>query len=420
MDSKFVEMTLVGSILINPACLPDVREKIRPEMFADEDCRAVYAAACSLMDQGRPVDPVTVSGQVPELPKSVLLEAMDLTPTAANANAYAEELVKSWLRLRAYETIRDAEANLLTEQDPLTVIAEALQRLEQLTAGEETAGLRTTAQVAASLFDRWEQAESGERFVLPLGYPRLDKLLGGGMVRGGLYFLAARTGNGKSTFALNVTERMLAAGKKVLFVTLEMTGEELEARRLAMSDGRHTAISILSGDLLSLDYDDLIPKLMELSRRPLVYLDRPRARVDDVVFFARRSKADVVVIDYLGLIAHKSGRTPYEQVSGTTNELKRAARALKIPILCLAQLNRAPEGRTNQKPRLSDLRDSGSIEQDGDGVLLLHKIDKGESTDDRLSPLDLIVAKNRHGGTGIARFSWALRNGRIVPEVGEG
>ena len=90
MDSKFVEMTLVGSILINPACLPDVREKIRPEMFADEDCRAVYAAACSLMDQGRPVDPVTVSGQVPELPKSVLLEAMDLTPTAANANAYAD------------------------------------------------------------------------------------------------------------------------------------------------------------------------------------------------------------------------------------------------------------------------------------------------------------------------------------------
>ena len=420
MDSKLIETSLVGSILIDAGRLPEIREKVRPEMFLDEACAAAYAAACALMDQGKPVDPVTIQGQAPQLTGSFLLEAMELTPTAANAGVYAEELAKSWLRSRAYEAVRQAQAELLTEQDPLAVIAGALQRLEELTAGESAADLRTTEQVATELTDRWQQAEAGARFVQPTGYGKLDKLLGGGMIRGGLYFLAARTGNGKTTFALNVAERLLEKGRRVLFVTLEMDAEELEARRLAMADGRHTAMTILRGDLLEKDYEELVPRLLDLAKRPLYYLDRPRVRVEDVLFFARRVRADVVIIDYLGLISHKQGRSLYEQVSHTSNELKRAARALKVPILCLAQLNRAPEGRNDQKPRLSDLRDSGSIEQDGDGVLLLQKLDKGESLDSSLSPLDLIVAKNRHGGTGTVRLSWALRNGRIIPEVGGG
>ena len=419
MDSRLIETTLVGSILIAPDCLPVIREKVRPEMFADDDCRAVFAAACALMDQGRPVDPVTVKGQAPVLTGAFLLETMETTPTAANAAAYADELAKNWLRSRAYETVRQAQAELLTEQDPLAVIAAALQRLEQLTDGETAADLRTTEQVATDLTERWQKAEAGTRFVQPTGYPKLDKLLGGGMIRGGIYYLAARTGNGKTTFALNVAERLLEKGRRVLFVTLEMEAEELEARRLAMADGRHTAMTILQGDLLPRDYDELVPRLLDLAKRPLVYLDRPRVRVEDVIFFARRVKADVVIIDYLGLMAHRQGPTPYVEVSHTSNELKRAARALKVPILCLAQLNRAPEGRNDQKPRLSDIRDSGSIEQDGDGVMLLQKLDWGESTDSKLSPLDLIVAKNRHGGTGTVRFSWALRNGRIVPEAGK-
>jgi replicative DNA helicase len=176
-------------------------------------------------------------------------------------------------------------------------------------------------------------------------------------------------------------------------------------------------MALLQGDILSTEYDELIPQLTDLSKRPLTYLDRPRIRVDDILFFARQSKADAVIIDYLGLMDHRAGRSIYEKVSATSNELKRAARTLKVPVLCLAQLNREIEGRKGP-PRLSDLRDSGAIEQDADGVFLLHKLDRGESTDSKLSPLDLIVAKHRHGGTGTVRFSWALRNGRIVQEVG--
>ena len=419
MDSRFVELTILGSVLIEPGCLPEIREKVRAEMIGDEDIRKAYAAACALADEGRPVDPVTILGRAPDLPKALLLEAMDLTPTAANASVYADELVKNWLRLRAYEAVRDAQGALLTEQDPLTVLAEVSQRLEDLTGGEANAALIPASQAAADLAQRWQDAETGARFVQPLGYPKLDKLLGGGMVRGGLYYLAARTGCGKTTFALNCAERMLAAGRRVLFVTLEMDGVELEARRLAMADGRHTAMDLLQGDIPGTDYEQLYPRMSELSERKLIYLDRHHVTVEDVLFFARKSKAEVVIIDYLGLMTHKKGRTTYEQVSATSNELKRVARALKIPILCLVQLNRAPEGRNNQAPRMSDMRDSGSLEQDGDGVLLLHKIDRGEeSTDASLEPLDLIVAKHRHGGTGTVRFSWALRNGRIVPEAG--
>ena len=418
MDSRFVELTILGSVLIEPSCLPEVREKVRAEMIGDEDIRKAYAAACALADEGRPVDPVTILGRAPDLPKALLLEAMDLTPTAANAGVYADELVKNWLRLRAYEAVREAQGALLTEQDPLTVLAEVSQRLEDLTGGDQTADLLPTSAVAADLMDRWDQAETGREFVIPLGYPKLDRLLGGGMIRGGLYILAARPGCGKTTFALNCAERMLAAGRRVLFVSLEQEALELESRRLAMADGKHTAMSILRGDLDSMDLDALAPKLVELGQRPLSYLTRPRVRVEDVLFFARKARADAVVVDYLGLLAHRPGRSLYEMVTATSNELKRAARSLKVPILCLAQLNRALEGRTNQAPRLSDLRDSGAIEQDADGVLLLHRIDRGESADGSLEPLDLILAKHRHGGTGTVRFSWALRNGRIVPEAG--
>lgn len=418
MDSRFVELTILGSVLIEPGCLPEVREKVRPEMIGDEDIRKAYAAACALADEGRAVDPVTILGRAPDLPKALLLEAMDLTPTAANAGVYADELVRNHLRIRAYEALRDASGALLTEQDPLAVLAEVSQKLEALTGGDQTADLLPTSTVAADLMDRWDQAETGEQFVVPLGYPKLDRLLGGGMIRGGLYILAARPGCGKTTFALNCAERMLAAGRRVLFVSLEQEALELESRRLAMADGKHTAMSILRGDLDSMDLDALAPKLMELGQRPLHYLTRPRVRVEDVLFFARKARADAVVVDYLGLLAHKPGRSLYEMVTATSNELKRAARSLKVPILCLAQLNRALEGRTNQAPRLSDLRDSGAIEQDADGVLLLHRIDRGESEDESLEPLDLIVAKHRHGGTGTVRFSWALRNGRIVPEAG--
>ena len=419
MDSRFVELTVLGSVLLDAGCLETVREKVRAEMIADEDVRRAFAAACSLADEGRPVDAVTVSGRVPDLPKALLLEAAELTPTAANAGVYAEELAKNWLRTKAYEAVRDASGALLTEQDPLTVLAEVSQKIEDLTGGDQTADLLPTAQAAADLMDRWDQADEGKEFVIPLGYPKLDRLLGGGMIRGGLYILAARPGCGKTTFALNCAERMLAAGRRVLFVSLEQEALELESRRLAMADGRHTAMSILRGDLDSMDLAALGPKLMELGQRPLVYYTRPRVRVEDVLFFARKARADAVIVDYLGLLAHHPGRSLYEMVTATSNELKRAARSLKVPILCLAQLNRALEGRTNQAPRLSDLRDSGAIEQDADGVLLLHKIDKGESTDDSLEPLDLIVAKHRHGGTGTVRFSWALRNGRIVPEAGK-
>ena len=101
MDSRFVELSVIGSILLDQSCLDLIREKVRPEMISDEDLRRAYEAACALSDQGRPVDPVTIGGQAPDLSKSLILEAMDATPTAANADVYAEELVRSWIRRKA-------------------------------------------------------------------------------------------------------------------------------------------------------------------------------------------------------------------------------------------------------------------------------------------------------------------------------
>jgi replicative DNA helicase len=140
---------------------------------------------------------------------------------------------------------------------------------------------------------------------------------------------------------------------------------------------------------------------------------KERLNVQEIQFLGKRDKPDMVVIDYLGLVKPGDGKSRYEQVTNISNELKRMARNLRVPVLCLAQLNREVEGRKGDAPRLSDLRDSGAIEQDADVVMLLHKT-LDEVSEYEAMPLDVIIAKNRFGPLGTASMSWYMRSGRIV------
>ena len=249
---------------------------------------------------------------------------------------------------------------------------------------------------------------------LTTGYKALDRILGGGLMNGCLYILAARPGQGKTTLGASIAETVAKKGKTVLFISLEMTRAQLAARRIAAHVGTVTATQVLTGQIEGSDMDAVTAAMSELSRRKILFNRRSRVNVREIQFLARKNKADLVVIDYLGLIQHGEGKTLYERITTTSNQLKQLTTTLNVPVLCLAQLNREIEGRSKGEPRLSDLRDSGAIEQDADVVMLLHRLNVPDLRIDDPQPLDLVIAKNRYGPQGKVSLSWYLRNGRIT------
>lgn len=408
------DVSLAGSILIDPRCLDEVRRTITPEMFGDRRCRAIYEAACELSDEGATVDPVTIRSRASEWDDTFSRQAMEITLTAANVGAYCEALHTEFLRRELLVGIQERADALLAGHDPLGEATELLTLTERITEGSYDAGVVSAREAAMELLEGLDRVDDGYRAFVETGISDLDRILGGGLIREGLYILAARPGCGKTTLAAALAERMLERGRRVLFVSLEMSRKQLMARRVAADVGRATAAQILRGELADEERKAVGESLVKLAKRPLFFNRRSSLNTSEIQFLAKQNRADVVIIDYLGLMRHEAGKSLYERVTGTSNQLKRMARGLETPVLCLAQLNREVEGRQNQEPRLSDLRDSGAIEQDADGVLLIHRPAIEDADEYGPTPMEVTVAKNRHGRTGKIELNWYMRSGRIL------
>lgn len=409
---------ILGSILIDADCLDAVRSEITPEMLYLDNQRAIYSAACALQDEGQPVDPVTIGARVKEnggeWSNQYALQLMEMTPTSANVSEWCKLLRRDAMSRTLEESAAKASDDLAAGQDPFTVAQELTTAIEDISKMENTSGVVSGSDAMVELFETMSEAERKTPY-LRTGYSALDRILGGGLLNGCLYILAARPGQGKTTLGAAIAERVAAAGKTVLFVSLEMTRQQLAARRIAAYVGTVSATQVLVGDLDSKQMDDVTSAMTTLSKRKILFNRRGKVNVREIQFLAQKNKADLVVIDYLGLIQHGSGKSLYEKVTQTSNQLKQMTITLNIPVLCLAQLNREVEGQGNRPPRLSDLRDSGAIEQDADAVLLLHRPPQEEQPEDtRLVFLNVVVAKNRYGPMGSVALNWALRNGRIV------
>lgn len=408
------DVSLAGSILIDPRCLDEVRRTITPEMFGDRRCRAIYEAACELSDEGATVDPVTIRSRAAEWDDAFSQQSMEITLTAANVGAYCEALHTEFLRRELLAGIQERADALLAGHDPLGEATELLTLTERIAEGSYDAGVVSAREAAAELLEDLDRVDEGYRAFVETGISDLDRILGGGLIREGLYILAARPGCGKTTLAAALAERMLERGRRILFISLEMSRKQLMARRVAADVGRATAAQILRGELSEEERKAVGESLVKLAKRPLFFNRRASLNTSEIQFLAKQNRADVVIIDYLGLMKHDAGKSLYERVTGTSNQLKRMARGLETPVLCLAQLNRGVEGRQNQEPRLSDLRDSGAIEQDADGVLLIHRPAIEDADEYGPTPMEVTVAKNRHGRTGKIELNWYMRSGRIL------
>lgn len=407
------DISIAGSILIDHRCLDEVRASIKAEQFLDDRARAVFEAACSLEDSKQTIDPVTIKTAAPDLTSEWMIKAMEITGTASNVAVYCRELQKEATRRDLLQGLGKATSNLLAGHDVMTEATDIISMAESAVEGDVANGVVSSGSAMQELLDDIDRVESGYDPFVKTGYGELDNILGGGLLREGFYVLGARPGCGKTTLAIAIAERMLEVGKRVLFISLEMSRKQLTARRLAAAAGVATASQIIRGALSDAEYQEVAKRAADISKRPLFFNRLSVLNVSEIQFLARQCKTDIVIIDYLGLLQYEAGRSLYERVTATSNRLKRMAMALEVPVLCLCQLNRELEGRQGQAPRLSDLRDSGAVEQDADGVLLIHKPIEPEDEYAPV-PMEVTVAKNRHGKTGKVEFNWYMRNGRIL------
>jgi len=411
------ETYIAGALCIDAeSTMPMIVGIVDEKDFVSDRCRALFKAAQALIERKEPIDPVALQteakAQGVDLESSFLRECMTACPSVANVPAYAERLVAESEGRRLRATLEEAENSLAFGTPVGDVQARLSQSLESMRDNAGSA-LVDNNDALHDTYEHLEQLAQGETRAISTGYCDLDRTLNGGLRKGGLYYLAARPGGGKTQLALQIMDNVAKKGKQVLFVSLEMTDAELTERRLCIAGG-------LTLNQLETPDADTWKKISKASQalygRPIKFNRISRLSVQLIERLARQSKAELIIIDYLGLIQHGSGKTIYEKTTDTSNALKIMSKTLEVPVLCLCQLNREAADR---EPNLSELRDSGAIEQDGDGVLMLWQPD-GRPDDDGYSAttLRMKVAKNRHGALRNIDFNWFMATGRILQTDG--
>ena len=419
--SAEAEQAVLGSMLIDPRCIPEVIDKLRPEDFYLKQNVEIYETIYSMFNYSLTIDPVTVlehmkqNGYYVETSRSYLLQLMDTTPTAANVREYIDILKDKSLLRQVAEVAGDLTAMVQQGTDTgQTILDRAEQRIYSIRQGRAARGLTPISTVLIDVYDRLGELAASDAAIpgMSTGLRDLDRAISG-LNKSDLILLAARPGMGKTSMALNI---LLDAGKKsgksVAFFSLEMSREQL-ALRLISSECFVDNKKLVTGKLTEEDWESVAAAADSLNRSMILIDDDSSVTVADINAKCRRvENLGLVVIDYLQLMQSaggknsRSGENRQQIVSDISRSLKIMAKELNVPVLCLSQLSRANESRTDKRPMLSDLRESGAIEQDADIVLFLYR--EGYYNRDTENPnlAECIIAKNRHGETGTVQLQW--------------
>lgn len=411
------EQAVLGAVLLDPSTLAEVRSLVRPEAFYHPAHGRVLAAMLAVADRGEPVDVVTVCA---ELTRNERLNAVggmqfvgslaDATPTTAHVAAHAR-LVAEHGQARALEgALREIGAQLARGESLDSVRGPLAQALD-LCVSAQVRGPRSYAQLAGEWLARTEATmQSGKLPGVSTGWRALDELLGG-LQGGQMIVIGARPRMGKTAAALGLSETAAAEHGPVLKISLEMQAIELFGRSAA-GRGRVDGSRLRLGRISEAELVDLYAACAGLRRLPIEVEDTPGLSLLDVATTAARVKAKygalaLIVIDYLQLIAASaSAGTREQEVGEISRGLKRLAKQLNVPVVVLAQLNRACDIRADHRPMLSDLRDSGAIEQDADATVFLYRDEVYNKDSADKGVAEFIVAKQRNGPEGTVRVAW--------------
>ena len=420
--SAEAEQAVLGSCLIDPSCLPDVMTAVRGADFYLPQNREIFETIFSMFTFAKPIDPVTVLNQMrldgtyqEGVTREYFFQLMDVTPTVTNVMDYVA-IVKDRSTLRQIAEAANALNSMVANNEGTSaeVLEAAEQRIYAIRQGKSAQGLHHITSVMHEVYDRLAELASSDSAVpgLSTGLPDVDTVISG-LNKSDLILLAARPGMGKTSLALNI---LLYAGKHsgkaCVFFSLEMSREQL-AMRLLSNESFVDNKKLTTGSLTDEDWEKVALAASALNHANILIDDNPSLSVADMNAKCRRvENLGLVVIDYLQLMTSAGGKQNYsgesrqQVVSDISRALKIMAKELNVPVICLSQLSRANENRENKRPRLSDLRESGAIEQDADIVMFIYRDDYYNQDTENHNLAECIVAKNRHGELATVPLQW--------------
>ena len=413
------ERGVLGSIMLLNEAIDDVGEILKQDYFYSDAHQKIYQAIRHLYENNvRGIDAVTLANELMRRNEfeeiggaAYLAEILEAVPHAAHVKYYSTIVREKWMQ----RSLIYACTEILSESYDLTTdIDDLLQKAERdifsIVEQQEGGGNIAIADILMDAFHRIDERMNTEGDVsgTTMGFVDLDAHTTG-LQPTELIILAARPSMGKTAFVCNVAEAVARAGKGVLFFSLEQSNLEL-AERLLCITAKVNGHDLRSGNLTAAQRDQLMMASDELAGLSLFIDDKPGRTMGQVAALGRRlhrkSPLGVIIIDYLQLIEPEDKSAPREQqIAGISRRLKFLAKELRVPVIALAQLNRGVELREDKRPRLADLRESGSIEQDADMVMFLHRPDAYDP-EDRPGEAEIVIAKHRSGPTGIVRLTW--------------
>lgn len=424
--SMEAEQALLGAVLMNPACYTRVSGIVRPESFYIPQHKAIFAAIANLDYLNQKIDPLLVLEELKQngtydeaAGKNYLAQLAQSVPSVENVESYARIIKEKYYLRTLMEAAEEMLKNAANEElSADTIMDAAEQKIYNIRQGnKENEPVRLSDILRDEVYDNLQKITSPETAEeskgIPTGFSLLDKYMTG-LNKSDLILIGARPAMGKTSFVLNIARNIaVKAKKKVVFFSLEMGREQL-AQRVLSTEARVESQKMRTGELTDDDWSRIGQATLALNDAELYFDDTSTITVPEMKARVRKMRdVDCVIIDYLQLMTGtKRTESRVQEVSEITRSLKLMAKDLKIPVITCSQLSRSTEGRgKSHKPQLSDLRESGSIEQDADIVLMLYREsyydeDKNETVVTDESKAQVIIAKNRHGGTGEVDLHW--------------
>jgi replicative DNA helicase len=414
------ERGVLGSVLLMNEAIDEVGESLRAEHFYHDSHHKIYAAVHDLYENNiRGIDPVTLAeelekrGELEEIGGAAyIIEILDSVPHAAHVRYYAGIVREKWMQRTLISTCTEILSECYEPEGGVDELLQASERkIFSIVEQQEDTANMAIGEILMEAFTRIDERinKDGSVSGVTTGFTDLDHQTTG-LQPAELLILAARPSMGKTAFVCNIAEAIARVDQKgVMLFSLEQSNLELAERFLCIT-ARVNGHDLRTGNLSNEQRDLLAAASDELHNLPLFIDDKPARTMSQISAISRRQHRKeplgVIIIDYLQLIEPEDKRVPREQqIASISRRLKFLAKELNVPVIALSQLNRGVELREDKRPRLADLRESGSIEQDADKVMFLHRPDAYDPND-RPGEAEIVIAKHRNGPTGIVKLTW--------------
>lgn len=438
MDDMFVdrvppqnieaEQAVLGAILLQSEALITVMERVQPEDFYNPAHQLIFEAMINLAEEGQPIDIVTLAAKLQAKQQledigsvQYLSKLANAVPTAANVDYYAQILEeKSMMRRLIRTATQIASEGYVGEDDVSALLSDAERRILEISNRKSSSGFIAIKDVLMEVFEKVENLSinQGNTTGIPSGFVDLDKMTAG-FQRSDLIIVAARPSVGKTAFALNIAQNVgVRAKETVAIFSLEMSAAQL-VQRMICAESNVDATRLRTGSLEDDDWEKLTMSIASLSEAEIYIDDTPGVTVADIRAKCRRLKKEhglgMILIDYLQLIHGRGkGDNRQQEVSEISRTLKMIARELEVPVIALSQLSRGVEQRQDKRPMMSDLRESGSIEQDADIVAFLYRDDYYDKESEKKNIIEIIIAKQRNGPVGTVELVFLKNFNKFV------